>query len=760
MAERRGNPTGRMLFTDFDASDKGRPSTPARENSGSSVGGFLNTPIPTIEQLASSLELDFEDDFREEAASPAVPAFGYDDEEDYIPDIATVPPVAPAAEKHQEPSAGGTAKPERNGAFRRGDATAIIDNDPLLVETSAPWRPLPPAPTVERDTNADSPYRFTETGSDDDDLDILSALPFHDEFADDSEAVYRPFEGKWRGSRLGMEPPRSTPYGGIRRLEKWYRPPEIDPEELAGTPPPPGGDWYEPPTERREKDTFRSTNKPSPDTTGVDLFSGLDLNALWEEKVRRRRPSSAGTGTSVTGTQDLFSGIDLDSAWEEKQRRFHSASTGGENDVRPDRRTRPDSEGADSTMILEHGALPPPDLLHPEEPLPEPAQETVSSRSMSRRSKRGKRKKTSSLPPRVGNEADALGFLEDLDNFFNEGQPAAETPERKSESKSKRMPGQAPANKGELELSDLVEIVEDRQSGERTNEPAKKKTPNAPVQPPSHDSPIPAGDGGHPGETAGTGKTAGEDTLFADDFLDSLGPAVNDSVKAPVIDDSAIESLGKGKANADASAEEETISAPEKDGEDTPRDEPAEETLANEGESAEEPAPPPIGLDALLERESAASPPQIKRPREGNAGERAGDGTAEGGEAEAEPDAAAVAVNPMDVFANMDGMDFSDDGLDDDMKAMLEEDEEPESAVEAEGEAAPATGAAAPGGFVGKVLYFAKKGVGRVVPWSLLEKISDMIAWRENWGVYCDLVAAVIASASLAVIISYYLWYS
>ncbi|MCX7935028.1 MAG: hypothetical protein N3A66_07190, partial [Planctomycetota bacterium] len=40
-----------------------------------------------------------------------------------------------------------------------------------------------------------------------------------------------------------------------------------------------------------------------------------------------------------------------------------------------------------------------------------------------------------------------------------------------------------------------------------------------------------------------------------------------------------------------------------------------------------------------------------------------------------------------------------------------------------------------------------------------LQRLLDAIAWRENWALYCDLLAALIFTLSLAVIISHFLWH-
>ncbi len=119
----------------------------------------------------------------------------------------------------------------------------------------------------------------------------------------------------------------------------------------------------------------------------------------------------------------------------------------------------------------------------------------------------------------------------------------------------------------------------------------------------------------------------------------------------------------------------------------------------------------------------------------------------------------------MDVFADMDNMDFSDD-VDDDMRAMMEEELADEEGGE-EGGASTASGEEAavaeeeelPTTRFGLLRFRAGKIAKRVLPMKTVDKALTMVAWRENWWFYCDLVAAVVASASLAVIVSYLFWY-
>ncbi len=236
-----------------------------------------------------------------------------------------------------------------------------------------------------------------------------------------------------------------------------------------------------------------------------------------------------------------------------------------------------------------------------------------------------------------------------------------------------------------------------------------------------------------PAEWSGGGLTA-EDLL--NEGFDEVSVA-DGEVSAPVIDNSAIESGGK-------------------------RPKPGtEEMQAIMGEQAGD------GGDGFEGEEDFGETEAMKRRQAAirDGGLEADDDFSPGrAEVAAEPAAGGGASDPEDIFASLDDMDFSDD-MDDEMRAMLNDDGD---AVGMDGEGGalgelvldsqtampplPKTGFRLLLSYVGDFLR-------RIVPMRYLEKLDRMVAWGDNWWFYCDLLAAIIASASLAVIISYYVWY-
>ncbi|MDR1519547.1 MAG: hypothetical protein LBU23_05315, partial [Planctomycetota bacterium] len=124
-----------------------------------------------------------------------------------------------------------------------------------------------------------------------------------------------------------------------------------------------------------------------------------------------------------------------------------------------------------------------------------------------------------------------------------------------------------------------------------------------------------------------------------------------------------------------------------------------------------------------------------------------------------------VALNPLDVFSNLDDLDFSGDadGLDDDIKTMLDDGVAAEGSGKGDAEAVGAseensTAARPPPDLKGKLIFYANLLLyGKIG--NCVKKLRLAVAWKENWWFYCDIVAALTASASLAVILSYYIWY-
>ena len=662
-----------MYFTDFDASDKGRPASTAYDlDSGADDQDFLGVPFPSIEDLASSLDLDFEDDF----GAPPEPAAAI-----------------------MEPSDGAEDAPVH---FRQDEEDYIPDSPPASP-SELPFAPIPRAAPPPSRAEHDVEERNTADDMDamDDILSFLSPLPAA---ADAEEERYRPFEGEWRGHRLGMPPPRSAPYGGVKRLREWYRPPE----ELAEGAPDPGfaADWYEPPRAAARPAAAPPPEQQATDTTNLDLFTDVDLDALWREKLREKRVTEQrrkfDDGTE-TRSVDLFDDMDIEALWEEKVRGARPSS-GGSPDS-PFAESAPGADGmvvpsadrrdVDSTVILsESGDL---DRIVAAAFSPHPV-ERSHTRADIRPSKKksGKKRKR---PTRQVDPAAAMDFLDDLEHFF------------------------------------------------RDDDAKKEKTSSSPVAAPEPVEAAVAEEAEPDADEAARPSSADE---FLDNLsLDELVPSINENVKPPVVGDDDIEPMEALSSSTDAlgavsDAGPTSSAALAKDDVPSPS--------ASSAKTSDQPPAEPIGIDALLAREKTSRSGAV----DGASAAPSVDDAAGAEEQPPEPDA--VALNPLDVFSNMDDMDFSGDGLGDEAKALMEEEELDADDMDADGPDA-IDAETVPADLRGKARFYARKLFWRVAPKKLVEKLCAMIAWRENWWFYCDLLAAVVSSASLAVIISYFLWY-
>lgn len=702
--ERRPGSGGRMLFTDFDPSDKERDASlleaafrPPKDDAADDV---LRPAIPTLEELAAAIGIDFEDDSGD-AAAPATPRFsssasapGGRSPRPLRKSVRHVPPGEPSRWREEREEA--AASDFADDADNRAAAPA------RFPEASVGRKKMRPAEPFRDDAAVD-----ILGGMDaDEEEDILSGLP-----ADDSQS----FAQEWRGRRLGMPPPRSIPYGGLDRLNDWFRPPEGATEEFfgddaaaldqtsasgeeeddgansgsrLGVPPPRatpyGGlermaDWFRPPegsAAAREpllEESAAILDAPLPgtptgegarkqhagDTTqGLDMFKGLDLEGLWREKVAHGGETSeshAGADVSVR-TVDVFSDVDLESVWQEKQE-----ATGGATDT--NKPPRPADTvimsgrdlNAASTVIMQPFAS-----LTEDPPGSPPRQE---------------KKPSFRLDMATNGDAAAPADV-----------PAADAPKQQGA--------------GAVNEQDEEDYLPGEISGERV---------------PDIDALF---DAMQEGESGAAAPKAAASRVAAPDI-----GALFDAMQEGEEGSAAPEAAAPPAATPDIGALFDAITDGEK--------EPA---------ASDDVAPPVAAPDA---GEASGGAP---------AGEPNGEAEAsgEGAAAAEEP----VAVNPMDVFSNLDAMDFSgDDGLDDDMKALLEEDEA-DAAAESEGGAAalptPEPVEVMPTDFRGKLRYHVKRKAGFVL---------RKIAWRENWRFYCNLLASIIASASLAVIISYFLWY-
>lgn len=738
MADKReNNPAGRMLFTDFDASEKGRPETAAvAASSGGRTADFLNRPIPTIEELASSLELDFEDDWGEEAdETPVVDLHSTEDEAPGIDSTQTtianddglarsrfIPPDQPTA----TPSPVTTDKEERQ-----------------IPSNTQPW--------LEPEQPASSRNSHTSLDEDDPelDLDILSALPAT---PGDVSGLFREDETAepWQGRRLGVSPPPVRPYGGIERVKDWYLPPEwLENEENPSI-----ENWYEPPspetveeaeeTSRSEQDggsgidllaadsrkggTEEQTKAEeddrhtATDTRGIDMFADVDLETLWENRVRRSEQNRSKRQTNPEAN-DIFADIDLDSAWEEKRQRVRSESSrlpaipfdiSNIDDTLYERRTKENDK--DATVFVDpdavHNRMPPEEKKAPLEPPKKKSdtpKTTPEADKAPARPTRKKKRRRKAPPPELAATSDTLDFLDDLESLFEDDEDEAGVQEEKAQKASvSKVESQPQADQEELDLASLISEVDADYIPDVADD----------VEIPNLDevdiSPIET----RPGEPALSDiidENGESDVSFLDKLdAEAMDADVAENIQAPVIDDSAIVGLsGPSRVKHDDDNDTDTVE---------------------------------------LETLTAGNAEDTDKSESGNdAAEASGE--------ETQDEEKSAAVNPMDVFANMENMDFSGDSLDDEMKAMLEEGAEPEAEPEPGDAISPTPEKALPSGIKGKALALIRR-----IPWlnkqeSFIHRLQQAIAWHENWWFYCDLLAAVVISASLAVILSYYLWY-
>ncbi len=239
--------------------------------------------------------------------------------------------------------------------------------------------------------------------------------------------------------------------------------------------------------------------------------------------------------------------------------------------------------------------------------------------------------------------------------------------------------------------------------------------------------------GGDYGEFGEEGAGRSGQGVTAEDLLNEGFEDLPDGdveVQAPVIDDSDIES---GRRGPKPGTEEmlAIVDAPEEyDGE-------GEDESGGGGEADE------------LDAESAA-----RRGGSRQVGEA-------GSNAKVSGKSGGGAKDSDDIFSGLEDMDFSDD-MDDEMRSALVDDEVAELSggdgddvgldMQMEMPELPKTG-------FRLVLSYTGKFLRQWLPLRYYERFDRMVGWRENWWFYCDLLAAIIASASLAVIISYYVWY-
>ncbi|MDR1533995.1 MAG: hypothetical protein LBU64_02705, partial [Planctomycetota bacterium] len=539
--------------------------------------------------------------------------------------------------------------------------------------------------------------------------------------------------------------------GGIERAENWYEPPEAG--GGGETVPESRDSWYEPPESGPEQllevfpdprdEEAEETDGPSPEPAGPaaenlfrksgsdpafprekapagpggrkstrispggDMFADLDLDSLWREKTARR-PDRRSTRISTRryAKLDVFGDLDIEAAWREK---VGSPEPDGSS---PFPRGRGKStiilkpERERSTVRLEPaaGRLPRGKTETNWADTPILPRESLASAGISA----GKRKR-GSRKPEAGREktdspSNGLAFLDDDEETETgggerDGTDEAETAPRPDP--APESPAAAPADEADSPGSPP---------------PSGKNSPTAPADEP-------------PADSKGMAASASAMKFSSEDPESRLPPA--------------------GPAAGSGPEAESEAALPGNRG-----------TLPAAGEGPEKAESEPAEVPPGPAKPAAADPLEVLA--------NAGEGEAAGGAdpvAVSPPAEPAAAVDPLDVFANIGEMDFSgDDSLDDEMKAMLSGDGE--EAAGGNENAAPAAAAAGttgsageaeetePESFPGRLVFRARRFIVRKIG-ACPGKILQAVAWKENWWFYCDLAAAVVASASLAVIISY-----
>jgi hypothetical protein len=481
----------------------------------------------------------------------------------------------------------------------------------------------------------------------------------------------------------------------------------------------------------------------------MSAFSGVDLDALWEEKLEHSHkgiPEAGGGGRTTRISEDLFADVDLDAAWREKKRlakrsgqkpspgRTHAALSNpasrrsgdgavGEGGKDATLILKPHTEDKDMTLILDPDA--------------------VTGRS-----------------PAAPSSSAAAGGGAEKGAPAKKGSPAGSWPALKDSAASRPLTF-APDGE-EFDFDDLINAV---------------NPPGAVGADVAADAGPAAGEAGEEGLTA--------DAIIAGLDMDDVVDDRVAGVKAPILDDTAIVRLDAAAEKRLADAGDDAAAGPEivgmddggpaggeswKNAADTVD---LEEDYLPEAESAPETdtvhiapvAPVPerrrTDVDAAGPSGGGVSGAEPVDDRDATEKTAPGEGSDVDADAPGTEPEAEVAMDPADVFANMGDMDFSgDDGLDDEMRAMLDDgDGIPAEAAAEDGTASPNVSEALPAGRLARARFrlralFARGGAGGV-----LRQASRTIAWRENWWFYCDLLAAIIATASLAVIVSYLIWY-
>ena len=576
-----------------------------------------------------------------------------------------------------------------------------------------------------------------------------------------------------RTSELAPSPVKAVRpiYGGLERIEDWYEPPPEDEREKAAREK--RDDWYEPPTSR-----LRNRPVPSPsaasDTAGPEIASrkkgrGTEL----AEGAGRRRPAA------VAAAADSMTPLEPRKSYASNENAVRSKSGGKDVSTRffaPPFRAKELSEpeapcvGDENAARSESGEKDVSTRFFASLPGTEDSPESGRKDESSRRFNGFDSFDVDSLwEERVNNVADRQiggdswatpesrkgparrfdGFDSfDIDSLWERqagrslasqdpqpGWDSSATIRRwwEEESKTIRRPRQSSLGSNDTTAIRIKEDLSIFFDSPAVATRVKKKKPAARKK---------------PGPAASLG-----DVTFFDDPEDAEEQKTGETASAgpnPGEDAPPAEGPADTAATLSAVVREETAEA-----------EPVVETAGEVSATAAEAGSEPPAAD----REAAAG--EVFASPEVAAGDAPSFDLAtepEAREAAAEEEVAGAAVNPDTVFSSLDSMDFSNAGLDDEMQAMLAED-----AAAAEAEAG--VGASPPGAIpvipAGEVappelkarLFFHARRLWRKWTAGWFEKLRQTLAWNELWWLYCDLAAAIVASVSLAVILSYYLWY-
>lgn len=733
MADASENHENPRRFADSDLADLSRPATMVDE----APQGYIKPQLQTITDLASSLDLDFEDDFDSDP-------------------LQTRRPDAPAPSIFPQNRKIGLEAWEKESGFSQNNAAA-----PTWEEFTSAFFRNRSAASAEPEFVEPEPVE----------VEAVSSIPEQEanKFSDISVVPFQPFDDGEQSefdvlsSLLSEE---ETPVGAS--------PADATLDDPWGN----DGDLLE--AEGALAVDGDEPSSPSPSDTIMDLFSSLDVDAAWRQKLRERDDDSV---TSEARSFDLFSDLDLNSLWEKKIQH----QSGGDDEL-----------NAGETIIIDPSAL---DKVRGADPMPQAEVFRKQSNPLFQNEPI-----TSKKTKDEQNEQDELldddtGLLANLESFLDAGEKALGWKQKNAEVKDARddsadyLPGDSDAGGAVADLGDddilSLDFFSDMEHGGSDVLPptisngdiqsTRKRRPRSDAAPEAEEPRPPKP---HPGKAAAEAPDGEYDTELLD--TDAMVSAVQRGAKPSGGKTSGAKPSGGktgaakpsgGRANGEESGEE---SGGEQMRPTLTTDDLLDEVGFDEEDGAADVQAPVVGnddIDMLKDRprpgteEMQAIASATSESTHGEAGGGRKNNGMEPGEPltgeedmveDGEPAEAPVAVNPMDVFANMDDMDFSDD-FDDDMKAMLDEDGEGDEDGEIEETDGEGSGQGEPKpeakGFIGKARRLAGRAFFRVVPERYVTKLLAMLAWKENWWFYCDLLAAIIASASLAVIFSYFLWY-